>query len=294
MIQWNQELYHYGIPRRSGRYKWGSGKNPFHHGSFIPRKVKNARDNHKAKIEAMTPEERRARRNRNIKIAAGIGITVGAAIAAKKMYDNDDIRQSVRDIRSRMRNVEKPSDFATRKTASTITSAANRTINKKATETRANINSIQNPAARRAAQRASNKVDWEVRKYNANAEFDFKADPKTKYNGGFRYNNVPTTKPLTKKTPWAKAMDNGDDPGRYNKNLIDKYNGGSYRKFAPASQTGQTIYGGKKVNRLNQSNDVRRTSVDRIDVPRATVQRAEVHRANVNVNPHIKTRKRRK
>lgn len=33
MIQWNQELYHYGIPRRSGRYKWGSGKNPFHHGA---------------------------------------------------------------------------------------------------------------------------------------------------------------------------------------------------------------------------------------------------------------------
>ena len=27
-IQWNNELYHYGIPRRSGRYKWGSGKNP--------------------------------------------------------------------------------------------------------------------------------------------------------------------------------------------------------------------------------------------------------------------------
>lgn len=33
MIQWNKELYHYGIPRRSGRYKWGSGANPFHHGS---------------------------------------------------------------------------------------------------------------------------------------------------------------------------------------------------------------------------------------------------------------------
>lgn len=31
-MKWNQELYHYGIPRRSGRYKWGSGENPFHHG----------------------------------------------------------------------------------------------------------------------------------------------------------------------------------------------------------------------------------------------------------------------
>lgn len=28
-IQWNKELYHYGMPRRSGRYKWGSGKNPY-------------------------------------------------------------------------------------------------------------------------------------------------------------------------------------------------------------------------------------------------------------------------
>ena len=27
-----RSLVHYGIPRRSGRYKWGSGKNPFHHG----------------------------------------------------------------------------------------------------------------------------------------------------------------------------------------------------------------------------------------------------------------------
>ena len=28
----NRYIAHYGIPRRSGRYKWGSGKNPFHHG----------------------------------------------------------------------------------------------------------------------------------------------------------------------------------------------------------------------------------------------------------------------
>lgn len=29
------ELMHYGMPRRSGRYKWGSGKNPYHHGQSI-------------------------------------------------------------------------------------------------------------------------------------------------------------------------------------------------------------------------------------------------------------------
>ena len=32
-IIWNDELYHYGVPRRSGRYKWGSGANPYHHGA---------------------------------------------------------------------------------------------------------------------------------------------------------------------------------------------------------------------------------------------------------------------
>lgn len=32
-ILWNDELYHYGMPRRSGRYKWGSGKDPYHHGA---------------------------------------------------------------------------------------------------------------------------------------------------------------------------------------------------------------------------------------------------------------------
>ena len=26
-------LYHYGTPRHSGRYPWGSGKNPYQHGS---------------------------------------------------------------------------------------------------------------------------------------------------------------------------------------------------------------------------------------------------------------------
>lgn len=36
----NGYLVHYGVPRKSGRYKWGSGKNPFHHGNSIPRKIK--------------------------------------------------------------------------------------------------------------------------------------------------------------------------------------------------------------------------------------------------------------
>ena len=96
MIQWNQELYHYGIPRRSGRYKWGSGKNPYHHGSDGT----GGKANKKKEKRELTPEERRARRNRNIKIAAGVGITIGVAIAAKKLYDRRELRSAIDDIRT--------------------------------------------------------------------------------------------------------------------------------------------------------------------------------------------------
>ena len=31
--EWDEEqLAHYGMPRRSGRYPWGSGDNPYQHG----------------------------------------------------------------------------------------------------------------------------------------------------------------------------------------------------------------------------------------------------------------------
>lgn len=31
-----ESLEHYGIPRKSGRYPWGSGENPYHHGASAP------------------------------------------------------------------------------------------------------------------------------------------------------------------------------------------------------------------------------------------------------------------
>lgn len=34
------ELQHYGLPRRSGRYKWGSGEDPYHHGADGPKQAK--------------------------------------------------------------------------------------------------------------------------------------------------------------------------------------------------------------------------------------------------------------
>lgn len=41
----NNELYHYGVPKRSGRYPWGSGKNPFHHGASKPKGASNFKKN---------------------------------------------------------------------------------------------------------------------------------------------------------------------------------------------------------------------------------------------------------
>lgn len=32
-----ESLAHYGTPRHSGRYSWGSGENPYHHGQSVPR-----------------------------------------------------------------------------------------------------------------------------------------------------------------------------------------------------------------------------------------------------------------
>lgn len=63
-VIWNNELYHYGILRRSGRYKWGSGKNPYHHGQDAPKgffRRKKKEDSKKAeeqqKKKELTKEE---------------------------------------------------------------------------------------------------------------------------------------------------------------------------------------------------------------------------------------------
>lgn len=42
------ELMHYGVARKSGRYKWGSGENPYHHGQSNPAGTKISRQERKA------------------------------------------------------------------------------------------------------------------------------------------------------------------------------------------------------------------------------------------------------
>ena len=39
------ELMHYGMPRRSGRYPWGSGKDPYQHCTDFLSRVKYLSDN---------------------------------------------------------------------------------------------------------------------------------------------------------------------------------------------------------------------------------------------------------
>lgn len=48
----DEALEHIGMPRRSGRYPWGSGENPYHHGQSSPGGRRKARsENSKAKSD---------------------------------------------------------------------------------------------------------------------------------------------------------------------------------------------------------------------------------------------------
>lgn len=62
----NNELFHYGTPRHSGRYPWGSGENPYQHESFFMSEVYRMREegmtnNDIAKVMNMSTGEFRAR-----------------------------------------------------------------------------------------------------------------------------------------------------------------------------------------------------------------------------------------
>ena len=39
----NNELYHYGTPRHSGRYPWGSGKDPYQRNKSLKSTIDNLR-----------------------------------------------------------------------------------------------------------------------------------------------------------------------------------------------------------------------------------------------------------
>ena len=53
------ELYHYGIPRRSGRYKWGSGERPFQSGGGPKAPKKKSNRQYKKEQRAAAKEYKR-------------------------------------------------------------------------------------------------------------------------------------------------------------------------------------------------------------------------------------------
>lgn len=42
--EFTDELYHYGMPKRSGRYPWGSGENPYQHSGNFQARIKQMKD----------------------------------------------------------------------------------------------------------------------------------------------------------------------------------------------------------------------------------------------------------
>lgn len=64
----NDVIEHYGIPRKSGRYPWGSGENPYHHGASSPFGRRRSKDS-SGERKSLTDKQKRA-------------IKIGAAAAA--------------------------------------------------------------------------------------------------------------------------------------------------------------------------------------------------------------------
>lgn len=65
-----ETLEHYGVPQRSGRYPWGSGENPYHHGASAPGGRRRKAEGSKKQLTA--------KQKRSLKIGAA---AVGTALA---------------------------------------------------------------------------------------------------------------------------------------------------------------------------------------------------------------------
>ena len=75
---------HAGQPRRSGRYKWGSGENPYHHGQAIPRGERRAARNVEKYKEQYKKNVASAEKTTNI---ISRGIADRRVNAAQKKYE---------------------------------------------------------------------------------------------------------------------------------------------------------------------------------------------------------------
>lgn len=90
-----ESLAHYGTPRHSGRYPWGSGENPYHHGQSVPRlNVRKTRE----EIKSLKKQEKLHKR-------AGRSDWHEGKFSSRKLH-----RQEADNIKARRQELEKKLD----------------------------------------------------------------------------------------------------------------------------------------------------------------------------------------
>ncbi len=127
-------LMHYGMPKRSGRYPWGSGDNPYQHsGDLLSRidelKKKGLSDSDIAKSMGLTTTQYRTQRalakdeRRSIDVATAKGLREKGyslnEIAEKMGYSNDSSVRSLlnEDSEARMNQAKKTAEFLKKQVA---------------------------------------------------------------------------------------------------------------------------------------------------------------------------------
>lgn len=128
----NDILIHYGMPRRSGRYPWGSGENPYQHsGDFLSRvnelKKQGLSEAEIAESIGLTTTQLRAQKSlaKNEQRALAVETAKGLRekgyslneIAVKMGFKNDSSVRSLlnENAESRMNQAEKTADFLRQK-----------------------------------------------------------------------------------------------------------------------------------------------------------------------------------
>lgn len=99
-----ETLEHIGMPRRSGRYPWGSGKNPYHHGRSSPGgKRKNSKDSEARR------DRKEALRNRRSLSDEELSRRIGRLEQEKRLKEltTDDLYPGKREVDDSLKQIGK-------------------------------------------------------------------------------------------------------------------------------------------------------------------------------------------
>lgn len=107
MEAWRQELYHYGMPRRSGRYKWGSGDRPFQGMEGGIKRAKLTKEQRKELAnKAFSRTQKQGKDKPNISPAESM------VKNTKSIVNNaEDIARKANDIRNRKKDQDRRKQF---------------------------------------------------------------------------------------------------------------------------------------------------------------------------------------